>query len=42
MSTLKALRTARCAQQRGLTLLVGCMVGTSLVMPPAMLIGAFA
>ena len=37
-----ALALAERAQQNGLDIMVGCMVGTSLAMAPAMLIGAVA
>lgn len=38
----EALQLARRAERTGLALMVGCMVGTSLAMAPAMLIGAAA
>lgn len=38
----EALRVARRAQHRGVGLMVGCMVGTSLAMAPAILIGQIA
>lgn len=30
------------AQERGLTVMIGCMIGTSLDMAPAFLLGAFS
>ena len=38
----EALATARAAREAGLAVMVGCMVGTSLAMAPAMLLAAFA
>ncbi|ACL59343.1 N-acetyl-D-Glu racemase DgcA [Methylobacterium nodulans] len=38
----EALALARAARERGLTIMVGCMVGTSLAMAPAMLLADFA
>lgn len=37
-----ALALARAAQEKGLVIMVGCMVGTSLGMAPAMLVGQMA
>ena len=38
----EALELARAAEERGLAIMVGCMVGTSLAMAPAMLLAARA
>ncbi|MFE1598585.1 N-acetyl-D-Glu racemase DgcA [Methylobacterium sp. ID0610] len=38
----EALALARAARERGLTIMVGCMLGTSLAMAPAMLLSGFA
>lgn len=38
----EALRVVHRAQRHGLTIMIGCMVGTSLAMAPAMLIGSYA
>ncbi|GJE03935.1 L-Ala-D/L-Glu epimerase [Methylobacterium isbiliense] len=38
----EALLLARAARERGLSIMVGCMVGTSLAMAPAMLLSGFA
>ena len=38
----EAIKLAECALQNGLRIMVGCMVGTSLAMAPAMLIGSSA
>ncbi len=38
----EALETARAAKEMGLGIMVGCMVGTSLAMAPATLLGCFA
>ena len=38
----EALKLAQAAQAKGLGIMVGCMVGTSLAMAPAMLLASFA
>jgi L-alanine-DL-glutamate epimerase-like enolase superfamily enzyme len=38
----EALATARAARAQGLSLMVGCMAGTSLAMAPGMVIGQMA
>lgn len=38
----EAVETARAAREKGLGIMIGCMLGTSLAMAPAMLLGSFA